>query len=60
MVTIKEIAAILGVSSTTVSNVVNGHTEKMSVKTRRRVEDALIKYGFHKEYYEEDQRSFLL
>lgn len=59
MVTIKEIAAILGVSSTTVSNVVNGHTEKMSVKTRRRVEDALIKYGFHKEYYEEDHSKAL-
>lgn len=59
MVTIKEIAAILGVSSTTVSNVVNGHTEKMSAKTRRRVEDALIQYGFHKEYYEEDHNKAL-
>lgn len=59
MVTIKEIAAILGVSSTTVSNVVNGHTEKMSAKTRRIVEDALIQYGFHKEYYEEDHSKAL-
>lgn len=59
MVTIKEIAAILGVSSTTVSNVVNGHTEKMSAKTRRIVEDALIQYGFHKEYYEEDHNKVL-
>lgn len=59
MVTIKEIASILGVSSTTVSNVVNGHTQKMSAETRRRVEDALTKYGFHREYYEEDHSKAL-
>jgi len=50
--TIKEIAAILGVSATTVSNVVNGHTEKMSAKTRRRIEDALIQYDFKRPYVE--------
>lgn len=59
MITIKEIASILGVSSTTVSNVVNGHTQKMSSETRRKVEDALTKYGFHREYYEEDQSTAL-
>lgn len=42
MATIKEIAAALGVSATTVSNVVNGHTEKMSEETRSRVEEALM------------------
>lgn len=51
MITIKEIAAILGVSSTTVSNVVNGHTKKMSDETRRRVEEALVTYGFRKTAY---------
>lgn len=54
MITIKEIAAILCVSPTTVSNVVNGHTEKMSVTTRKRIEDALVKYGFNKVQHEED------
>ena len=48
MITIKEIASILGVSPTTVSNVVNGHTGKMSRETRQRVEEALIKYSFRK------------
>lgn len=52
MITIKEIAGILGVSPTTVSNVVNGHTQKMSPATRRRVEEALIKYEFNKAYPE--------
>lgn len=51
MITIKEIASRLGVSPTTVSNVVNGHTEKMSAETRQRIEDALIRYGFHKTYH---------
>ena len=54
MVTIKEIAAILCVSPTTVSNVVNGHTEKMSAATRKRIEDALIQYEFNKVQHEED------
>lgn len=52
MITIKEIASILEVSPTTVSNVVNGHTRKMSAETRRRVEEALIKYGFRKNTYQ--------
>ena len=41
MVTIKEIAQMLGVSPTTVSNVINGRTGKMSPQTRQRIEDAL-------------------
>lgn len=48
MITIKEIAAVLGVSPTTVSNVVNGHVEKMSSDTRRKIEEALIQYDFKK------------
>lgn len=50
MITIKDIAAILNVSPTTVSNVINGHTEKMSESTRCRVEEALIQYGFRKKH----------
>lgn len=47
MITIKEIARILGVSPTTVSNVVNGHTEKMSADTRKKVEEALVNYHYY-------------
>ena len=39
--TIKEIADQLGVSATTVSNVLNGRAGKMSQETRQRVEEAL-------------------
>ena len=42
MVTIKQIAEQLGVSPTTVSNVINGRTEKMSEKTRQRIEELLV------------------
>ncbi|MGN0436636.1 MAG: LacI family DNA-binding transcriptional regulator [Wujia sp.] len=59
MITIKEIASILGISATTVSNVVNGHTEKMSDVTRRKVEAALSEYGFHKVHREEDHSKAL-
>lgn len=41
MVTIKDIAEQLGVSPTTVSNVINGRTEKMSPHTREKIEEAL-------------------
>lgn len=59
MITIKEIASILGVSATTVSNVVNGYTEKMSSATRHRIEEALVEYGFHKKQHEEDHSKAL-
>lgn len=42
MITIKEIASQLGVSPTTVSNVINGRTSKMSEETRKKVEMALV------------------
>lgn len=42
MITIKEIANQLGVSPTTVSNVINGRTSKMSEETRKKVEMALV------------------
>lgn len=43
MITIKEIAQKLGVSPTTVSNVINGRTQKMSDKTRKMIEEMLVK-----------------
>ena len=39
--TIKDIAKIAGVSATTVSNVIHGRTEKVSRKTRKRIEEIL-------------------
>ena len=42
MITIKEIAEQLGVSPTTVSNVLNGRAGKMSPRTRQMVEEALV------------------
>lgn len=47
MATIREIAEKIGVSPTTVSNVINGHTEKVSPETLERVERALetFQYG---------------
>lgn len=55
MITIKELAGILNVSPTTVSNVVNGHTEKMSEETRRKIEHALIQYDFRRAYRSNEQ-----
>lgn len=44
--TIKEIAELLGVSPTTVSNVIHGHCSKMSEDTRKKIEEALVKYHY--------------
>lgn len=46
MITIKEIAEQLGVSPTTVSNVINGRTGKMSPATRQKIEEMLIKHHY--------------
>ena len=46
MVTIKEIAEELGVSTTTVSNVIHGKTRKMSAETRKKIEEALVRYHY--------------
>ena len=48
MVTLKEIAEQLGVSPTTVSNVINGRTGKMSAQTRQRIE----KHALWENHYE--------
>ncbi|MCI5530868.1 MAG: LacI family transcriptional regulator [Blautia sp.] len=55
MITIKKIAAQLGVSPTTVSNVINGRTEKMSEETRRKVEIALVENHYVNDVRREDQ-----
>lgn len=47
MITIKEIADKIGVSPTTVSNVIHGNTQKMSQKTKLLVEEALIQYQYN-------------
>lgn len=54
MITIKEIAERLGVSPTTVSNVINGRTSKMSEETRKKVEAALVEYHYVGESRRED------
>lgn len=59
MITIKELASILGISPTTVSNVVNGHTEKMSPATRQRIGEALVQYQFHRTIRQEDHSKAL-
>lgn len=51
MVTIKEIANQLGVSATTVSNVINGRTSKMSEETRKKVEMALVENHYVKDIH---------
>lgn len=46
MATIREIAEHIGVSATTVSNVINGHTEKVSPDTLEKVEQALEEFRY--------------
>ena len=41
MVTIKEVASCLGVSPTTVSNVIHGNTKEVSQNTIKRVQEKL-------------------
>lgn len=48
MVTIREIAEQLGVSPTTVSNVLNGKVQKMSLETRRKIEEALMEHRYYR------------
>jgi len=44
--TIKEIAAMLGISTTTVSNVIHGKTKEVSPKTIERVQAVLKEYNY--------------
>ena len=41
MITIKEMAEMLGISTTTVSNVINGKTSEVSQKTAEKVQKRL-------------------
>lgn len=46
MITIKDMAEMLGISTTTVSNVIHGKTSEVSQKTVERVEKLLDKYEY--------------
>lgn len=46
MITIKDIAAATGVSATTVSNVINGKTGRVSAQTIQKINDAIEKLGY--------------
>lgn len=48
MITIKEIAKQLGVSPTTVSNVLHGKVNRMAPTTRIRIEEALVKNHYYR------------
>ena len=60
MITIKELAKELGVSPTTVSNVINGRTKKMSPETRKRIEIALVEHHYMMENRREHQKEIRL
>lgn len=59
MITIKEIAEQLGVSPTTVSNVINGRAGKMSDATRKKVEIALVENHYVKDGRREEPNAEL-
>ena len=46
MITIKELAEILDLSTTTVSNVIHGKTKEVSRATIERVQEALVTYEY--------------
>ena len=54
MITIKEMAAMLGISTTTVSNVINGKTSEVSQKTAEKVQKLLLDNAKITEVSEED------
>ena len=60
MITIKELASELGVSPTTVSNVINGRTGKMSPETRKRIEIALVEHHYTGENRRENPKEIRL
>lgn len=59
MITIKEIAEKLGISPTTVSNVIHGRTEKMSEETRKKVEMALVSNHYVNESRQKEEQEEL-
>ena len=54
MITIKEMAEMLGISTTTVSNVINGKTSEVSQKTAEKVQKLLLDNAKITEVSEED------
>ena len=46
MITIKELAEILDLSTTTVSNVIHGKSKEVSQATIERVQEALVTYEY--------------
>lgn len=60
MITIKELAKELGVSPTTVSNVINGRTRKMSPETRKKIEIALVEHHYVAENRRENPKEIRL
>ena len=54
MVTIKDMAEMLGISSTTVSNVIHGKTSEVSQKTVEKVEKLLEELKAERSYSEQD------
>ena len=50
MVTIKEMAQELGVSTTTVSNVIHGKTKEVSLANIERIQKILKKYDYTPKY----------
>lgn len=60
MITIRELAMELGVSPTTVSNVINGRTRKMSAETRKRIEMALVEHHYTGETHRENPKEIRL
>jgi LacI family transcriptional regulator len=56
MITIKEIAKQLGVSPTTVSNVLHGKIERMSPETRKKIEIALVENRYYQKETSKEER----
>lgn len=57
IVTIKDIAAMCGVSISTVSNVLNGKTNKASEEVIQKINDAVEKTGYHPNYLAKNLRA---
>lgn len=57
VVTIKDIAAMCGVSISTVSNVLNKKNNKVSEEVAKKIQDAVVQTGYHPNYLAKSLRS---